>query len=180
MDRSALEQKLAELPIAQYLFFRTEALEFSPRIRTVCEQECPRFGKTWACPPAVGSYEDCKRRCLSYPEGLLILSLAETGDITNLEKTLKTRPAHEALTHKAAALLKAQGLDTLVLSTESCAICDECTYPNTPCRHPEQMFPCVESHGIIVTALADRFDIDYQYGGNIVTWFSLLLFREPK
>ncbi len=39
MDRSALEQKLAELPIAQYLFFHTDELEFSPRIRTVCEQE---------------------------------------------------------------------------------------------------------------------------------------------
>ena len=62
MDRSALEQKLAELPIAQYLFFRTDELEFSPRIRTVCEQECPRFGKTWACPPAVGAEEACKCR----------------------------------------------------------------------------------------------------------------------
>lgn len=179
MDRSALEQKLAELPIAQYLFFHTDELEFSPRIRTVCEQECPRFGKTWACPPAVGAYEACKRRCLSYPEGLLIISLAETADISDLDETLKTRSGHETLTHQVADLLQEQGLELLVLSTESCAICDKCTYPHAPCRHPDEMFPCVESHGIIVTALADKFGIDYQYGGNIVTWFSLLLFREP-
>ena len=47
-----------------------------------------------------------------------------------------------------------------------------------PCRHPDRMFPCVESHGLIVTALAERHGIEFQYGGNVVTWFSLLLYRE--
>ena len=27
-------------------------------------------------------------------------------------------------------------------------------------------------------ALADRLGVEYQYGGNVVTWFSLLLFRD--
>ena len=44
MDRALLERQLAELPIAQYAFFATEELEFSARIRTVCETECPRCG----------------------------------------------------------------------------------------------------------------------------------------
>ena len=65
----------------------------------------------------------------------------------------------------------------MALSTEACAICEHCAYPDAPCRHPELMFPCVESHGIIVTALAGKEGIDF-YGGNLVTWFSLLLFRE--
>ena len=55
MNREKLEQALAELPVAQYVFFPTRELEFSERIRTVCRQECPRYGKSWACPPAVGS-----------------------------------------------------------------------------------------------------------------------------
>ena len=67
--------------------------------------------------------------------------------------------------------------DVMALSTEACAICEHCAYPGAPCRHPELMFPCVESHGIIVTALAEKEGIDF-YGGNLVTWFSLLLFRE--
>lgn len=177
MDRALLERQLAELPLAQYEFFRTEELEFSERIRRVCETECPRYGKTWACPPAVGTVGECKARCLRYPEGLLLVTVTEVTDIADMEETLATRPAHEALTHEAAALLRAQGLEVMGLSTDSCAICKECSYPNAPCRNPEQMYPCVESHGIVVTALAEKHGIDYLYGGNVVTWFSLLLYR---
>ena len=177
MNRAALEEQLAQLPVAQYAFFRTDELAFSERVRTVCEQECPRFGTSWACPPAVGSVEHCRKVCLSYPEGLLIATLTEVDDIADMKQTLATRPAHEAVTRRVAELLKAQGVDVCTLSTDSCDTCEECTYPSAPCRHPEQMFPCVEGHGIVVTALAEKYGIDCQYGGNTVTWFSLLLYR---
>ena len=177
MNREKLEQALAELPVAQYVFFPTRELEFSERIRTVCRQECPRYGKIWACPPADGSVEECRARCLSYPQGLLISTLTEVEDISDMEQTLTTRPAHEAVTHQVAELLRAQGAAVYGLSSESCAICTQCSYPGAPCRHPDRMFPCVESHGIVVTALAEKYGIEYQYGNNVVTWFSLLLFR---
>lgn len=177
MNIAALEEQLALLPIAQYTFFRTDELVFSERVRTVCEQECPRFGTSWACPPAVGSVAQCRETCLSYPDALLITTLTEVEDIADMAQTLATRPLHEAVTRKVDELLKAQGLDVFVLSTDSCASCEECTYPSAPCRHPKQMFPCVESHGIVVTALAEKYGIDCQYGGNTVTWFSLLLYR---
>ena len=35
MNRARLEERLNELPLAQYVFFRTEELEFSPRVRMV-------------------------------------------------------------------------------------------------------------------------------------------------
>lgn len=178
MDRAALEQQLAALPIAQYEFFSTQELEFSARIRAVCEQECPRYGKTWACPPAVGTVEACKARCLAYPEGLLLVTVTEVADITDMEQTLATRPAHEEVTRQVAQLLRQQGLSVMGLSTDSCAICEHCSYPAAPCRHPDKMYPCVESHGIVVTALAEKLGVAYLYGGNVVTWFSLLLFRD--
>ena len=161
MNRAAVEVQLAELPLAEYVWFETAELEFSERIRTVCRENCPRYNKTWACPPAVGSVEVCRARCLSYPQGLLI-----------------TRGPHEELTRQVSAILRAQGTEVYGLSTESCAICAHCAWPDGPCRHPDRMFPCVESHGIVVTALAERHGIEYQYGGNVVTWFSLLLYRE--
>lgn len=178
MNRERLEAGLCALPLAQYIFFPTEALEFSPRVRTVCEQECPRYGKSWACPPAVGTVEECQRRAAAFSEGLLIVTLTEVEDIADMEQTLSTRAAHEEVTHQVAALLRGEGIVPLVLSTESCEICRTCTYPDAPCRHPERMYPCVESYGIVVTALAERLGVEYQYGGNVVTWFSLLLFNE--
>ena len=93
------------------------------------------------------------------------------------KSTLDTRASHEEITHQVAALVQAQGAETYALSTESCAVCPACTYPNAPCRRPDRMFPCVESHGILVTDIAERYGIDFQSGGNIVTWFSLILYR---
>lgn len=180
MNRERLIDRLADLPIAQFEFFRTEELTFSERIRTVCEQECPRYGKTWACPPGVGTVEECRKKCLSYPNGLLISTLTEVHDISDLEETLATRPAHEAITRQVAKLLRNEGVEVFGLSTESCAICEKCTYPDAPCRHSDKMFPCVESHGIVVTELAERYGVEYQYGNQVVTWFSLLLYREGE
>ena len=64
----------------------------------------------------------------------------------------------------------------LQLSTESCAICEDCAYPAAPCRHPDKMFPCVESQGILVTELCEKYGMEF-FNGNIVTWVSLILYR---
>lgn len=108
----------------------------------------------------------------------MMTSITEVSDIANLEETLATRAPHEELTRQVRDMIAAQGVETRALSTEACAICQHCAYPDAPCRHPDRMFPCVESHGIVVTALAERHGIEFQYGGNVVTWFSLLLYRE--
>ena len=74
-------------------------------------------------------------------------------------------------------LVRQQVKETLVLSTESCAICESCAWPDGPCRHPDRMFPCVESHGIVVTDLAEKTGVDFYAEGNLVTWFSLIFYR---
>lgn len=176
MDREALEQGLAELPLLQYEFFAPKELEFSPRIRHVCESECPMYGKTWACPPAVGPVEACQSRCLSYENALCITTVTEVRDIADMEETLATRAGHEAVTRQTEALLRTCGAaEVYVLSTEACSICQQCTYPNGPCRHPDRMYPCVESHAIVVTALAERYGIEF-LSGNCVVWFSILFY----
>lgn len=176
MDKASFEQKLAQLPLFQYSFMKSEELTFSDRVRTICETECPRFGTTWACPPAVGPVETCKARCLSYPELLMISTVTEVRDIADMDECLSTSKEHEAIAYEVAQLLKEQGCEVLVLSTESCSQCARCTYPDAPCRKPERMFPCVESHGILVTELCEKYGMEF-FNGNIVTWFSLLLFR---
>lgn len=176
MDKEKLEQQLAQLPLYQYAFIRTEELVFTERVRKICEMECPMYGKTWACPPAVGSVEDCKKRCLAYPEALVITTITEVSDIANLQETLDTRAPHEAVTREAAAFVKEQAAEVMVLSTEACAICEQCAYPDGPCRHADKMYPCVESHGILATEIAEKYGIDF-FDGNIVTWFSIIFYR---
>ena len=112
-----------------------------------------------------------------YHNCLLISSIAEVNDIADIDETLATRPAHEALTEQVGALLKEQGVQPYILSTQACAICDRCAIlDNQPCRFPEKMHPCVESHGINVVPILERLGLEFQFGSNVVTWISLLLY----
>lgn len=177
MDKAALEERLAELPLYSYGFFDTRELEFTDRVRWVCEHECPMYGTTWACPPAVGTVEECRKKCMSYPECLMIASVTKVSDISNIDETLATRPAHEKLTNRVRDEMRELGVRPFILSTEACTICSRCAYlDGLPCRMPGAMHPCVESQGINVIPLLEKFGLEFQYGENVVTWVSLLFF----
>ena len=177
MDREWLEARLAEYPLYAYDFFTTDELVFSERVRYICAHECPMYNTTWACPPAVGSVDECRARVMAFDEGLMIATITEVSDIANIRETLDTRKDHEAITREITGLIASRCGETLTLSTEACAHCERCSYPNAPCRHPDRMFPCVESHGILVTDLAERRGIDFMAGSNLVTWFSLIFYK---
>ena len=89
-----------------------------------------------------------------------------------------TRADHEELTRQAAELVRQQTEDIYVLSSEACAECEECSYPAAPCRFPDRMNPCIESHGILLTDTLEALGIEFQFGGNVVTWFSLVFYNE--
>ena len=179
LNKELLEQQLAELPLYVYEFIDPAKLEFSDRIRWICEHECPMYGKTWACPPAVGSVASCRCKCGSYGSCLMISTIVEVADISDINATLETRGDHEAVTNAVRDLMRQQGVEPYVLSTEACAECERCAYlDGEPCRFPDRMHPCVESHGINVLALLDEMGLAFQYGENVVTWFSLLFFNE--
>ena len=177
MNRELLEQQLSELPLYIYDFFDPKDLEFSSRIRWICENECPMYGKSWACPPGVGSVDCCQKKCMTYENCLLISSIVEVRDIADMEETLATRPDHEALTKEVRELMRAQGVDPYILSTEACTLCESCAIlEGKPCRMPEKMHPCVESHGINVVPILESRGLEFQFGANVVTWISRLFF----
>ena len=179
MDKERLEQQLSELPLYTYFYITPDQLEFSDRIRYICKTECPRYGKSWACPPGVGSVEDCKAKCLGYRECLVIGTITECNDIADIDETLATRPDHEAVTDQVQQMLRDMEVEPYILSTDSCAICANCTFPEgKPCRHQDRMHPCIESHGINIIPTLEENGLEFQYGENIITWYSLLFFND--
>jgi predicted metal-binding protein len=179
LNREILENQLAEFPLFAYGFIDPKALDFTDRVRYICSTECPMFGKTWACPPAVGSVEECKGKCQAHSECLMIATITEVSDIANIAECLDTRGEHEDITTQVAALMRQQGVSPYILSTEACAICSRCAIEDgLPCRMPGRMHPCVESHGINILALLDQQGLAFQYGENVVTWFSLLYYND--
>ena len=179
INRERLEQQLAALPLYAYFYLDPKTLEFSQRIRYICEAECPMYGKTWACPPAVGQVADCAEMCRSYSSCLVIGTVTETEDISDIGKSLQTRHAHEVITNQVRDMFREQGTEPYILSTEACAACERCAYlDGQPCRKPERMHPCVESHGINLIPTLEENGLEFQYGENIITWYSLLFFQE--
>ena len=179
LDRELLESQLADFPLFVYGFIDPTELEFTQRVRFVCQMECPMYGQSWACPPAVGTVEECRGRCLKYKDCLMISTITEVSDIANIEESLATRGDHEAITTQVAALMEQQDVSPYILSTEACAICARCAYlDGQPCRFPEKMHPCVESHGINVIPAMEMLGVPFISGENVVTWVSLLFFNE--
>ena len=177
INKELLETHLAELPLYIYAFIDPKGLEFSDRIRWICEHECPMYGKSWACPPGVGCVAECKGKCMDYENCLMISSITEVEDITDINETLATRPEHEKLTNQVGDLMRELGVEPYILSTEACAECERCAYlDGQPCRFPDRMHPCVESHGINVIPVLEENSLEFQFGSNVVTWISLLFF----
>lgn len=176
--RNQIEEMLLELPVVQYAWLDIRDIPFSDRVRAICRQECPRYDKSWACPPGVGTVEECRQVCDGYDGAFVFTTIAEVCDIENMEETLATRREHEEVTRAIRQILEQHVSKTLALSGDSCAICEKCAYPDQPCRHPDKMIPCVEGYGIVVPLLAEQAGIEFMNGSSIVTWFGIILFTK--
>lgn len=178
LDTAKFEEFISAYPIYEYRILDTSDLSVETRVRQICKQECERYGSTWACPPAVGTLEECEKKIRSYGKAVFFSSVAEVSDLMNMQEMLSTRDAHEALTTEVAGFLREQGFDTFTLSTESCDICETCAYTQgEPCRFPERMHPCLESHGVVVSEIVEKEHMEYNLGGNTILWFSMVLYR---
>lgn len=174
--REELEERLAKFPLVEYGFLKADQVQFLERVRTVCRENCPQYGKSWACPPAVGTVDECRERCRAFTDVMIFSTMVQVQDITNMEETLATREEHEEVTRAVREVFREIYGECLFLSTESCAVCSKCAYPEGSCRHPERMIPCVESYGILVTDLAEKAGMTFFEDYNTVVWFSAVFF----
>ena len=178
ITQEEIEKKITEYPIFEYAFFDTNELSFYPNVRTICEVQCPQYGKSWSCPPAVGVLEECKKRCLSYKDAFIFSTVSEVQDTLNMEESLSTRGEHIDIVNQIRKDVFPRDEDILILTAESCSICEKCTYPDSPCKHKDRMYPCIESQTIIVTEICENHNMSFLNGHNIITWFCLILYNK--
>ena len=58
-----------------------EKLEFEQWVRDICKNSCRYYNKSWACPPASGTLEECKARCFEYEHFVLFNFRSDIEDI---------------------------------------------------------------------------------------------------
>lgn len=168
---------LKKIGIREYGVIQTDRIPFAQEIRKICEgNTCRLYGKSWACPPAVGTAEECRIRCLSYKNALVFNSVYPLDDSFDYEGMMRGHQAFKDLCDRLYALAEQQLKKFLLLSNEGCRRCEICTYPDAPCRHADRLFPSVEGFAILISDLADCAGVRYMHEKNTVTYFGMLLY----
>lgn len=166
-----------ELGIHQFAFLKTSDLVFTEGVRSLCEMNsCGQYGKTWACPPGVGTLEECKEKVLKFENLFVFTTKHELEDSFDFEGMEKGKAKHNEICPAIAELFQQNFESLLILSAEGCSRCDTCTYPDAPCRFPDTLFPSIESYGVEVNRLAATANINYINGANTVTYFGCIMY----
>lgn len=165
--------------VHQHGSVKPSEVEFKQEIRDICKANvCRKYGTTWACPPAVGTVEECRERCLRYNTMLVFTGKFMLEDSFDYEGMVRGASEFKKLALDFEAAVKPLLKDYLMLSNESCGLCKVCTYPHAPCRFPERLHHSLEGYGVIVSDLAKQAGVNYNNGENSLTYFGALLFND--
>ncbi|NLO49123.1 MAG: DUF2284 domain-containing protein [Clostridiales bacterium] len=171
-----IEEFIYAYPVCEFACLTPGELNFSDKVRYICERECPNYGKSWACPPGIEPIGLCIEKCLAFDHVFLFTSIAEVSDCMNFDACLQARRSHEQMTRDIKKRFEERFGTVLALST-GCTLCDKCAYPDNPCRHPSDRLSTIESHGILIMETASRLGIMLDCGNNMVTYLSLIFFN---
>ena len=153
-------------------------IELKEEVREMCASgKCAMYDKRWSCPPGCGTLDECRELLKDYTRGILVQSVGELEDNFDIETMMETEAAHKERFYAMRKALVEKGIDALAAGAGCCTICPECTYPDAPCRFPEQKMSSMEALGMLVLEVCKANDIRYFYGENTIAYTSCFLFR---
>lgn len=162
--------------VHEFAFLNPADIKFEDEIQAICGNgACEMYGKTWACPPALGDAKECRQRCLGYSNAMLFSAVYELEDSFDYEGMLEAGVKFRELCDDIYNIAGGDNNKFLMLCNGACLRCKECTYPNSPCRFPEKLFLSLEGHGIMVSTLAKSLGMKYINGKDTVTYFGMIL-----
>ncbi|MDR1727330.1 MAG: DUF2284 domain-containing protein [Acidobacteriota bacterium] len=142
-----------------------------PDVRAACEvNRCGRFGKSWSCPPACGTLEECAARLGKYSAGLIVQTVGRLEDEFDAEGMDAAGRRHAESFRALSERLWGEFPDMLPVGTASCSLCGRCTWPDAPCRNPRGAFAPMEAYGMMVSEICRRNGLDYYHGKGTITF----------
>ena len=158
--------------------FPTDKLMFLKEVRAMCEvNKCGKYDACWTCPPSCGTLEQITEEAKQYSWGLLLQTTAEMEDSFDIEAMMTAADDQKKHFNGLYDYLRENGVDCLPMSSGACNVCEECTYPDAPCRFPEKAIPSMEAYGLVVSDVCTLADTPYYYGENTLTYSGCILFK---
>ncbi|MFA5741737.1 MAG: DUF2284 domain-containing protein [Candidatus Izemoplasmatales bacterium] len=163
----------------RWTFVNKDDIIFRDEFTAKCQMNyCGRYNKSWTCPPAIGNIDSIKKKCLHHSQAILFSMIFPLEDPYDVEGMDFGRNTIMQITYDLFDMVNKSGMHTAFLAAGSCSLCEKCTYPNFPCRHPEKAMISMEALGIDVAVLARKSGLKYYNGVNTVTYFAMIFFDE--
>lgn len=153
-----------------------DSLVFLPEVRDMCAaNKCGAYGVKWSCPPAIGPLEESVARVSHYHRGIIIQSTGYLRRIVDARTMFETIKLHNRKFESFVKAFRRYYPDCLPMGVGACHKCEECTYPDRPCRFPDAVFPSMEAYGLVVADVCKKSGMRYDYGDKTITVISCIL-----
>lgn len=169
----ALEEGFAGAAVAS-----TADIVFDPMFRPLCEENiCGQYGANYSCPPDCGSVEEMKQRILGHKKALLLQTIWEISDYSDMTRIKPAKASHNVAQIRLVKKLRGAGVDGLIVGASGCALCSPCAITKgQPCAFPEYAFSCMSAYCIFVKKLADICGLEYDCGDGLLAFFGMYVF----
>lgn len=156
----------------------TEDIVFDFSFRPYCEENlCGQYGANYSCPPDCGSPEAMKQRVLAHKKALVLQTIWEISDYSNMDLIKPAKAAHNAAEIRLVKRLRADGRDGFIVGASGCALCSPCKQVlGQPCAFPEYQYSCMSAYCIFVKKLADKCGMEYDCGDGLLAFFGMYIF----
>jgi len=177
-DIEALIKEAIDSGFSQAGELNVTALEFMPEVREMCSVDlCHQYGKNWRCPPGCGSIEEAAERAAQYSYGVLVQTIGKMEDDFDYETIQDTAEKHKNNFAALVDKVKERVPDVLPMGAGTCSLCETCTYPDAPCRFPDQSISSMEAYGLWVSKVCELSNIPYNNGKQTITYTSCYLLK---
>ena len=157
----------------------TEDIVFDFSFRPYCEENlCGQYGANYSCPPDCGSPEAMKQRVLAHKKALVLQTIWEISDYSNMDLIKPAKAAHNAAEIRLVKRLRADGRDGFIVGASGCALCSPCKQVlGQPCAFPEYQYSCMSAYCVFVKKLADKCGMEYDCGNGLLAFFGMYVFN---
>lgn len=176
------DQEMIQLAVAEGFaaaaIVDTAKIQFDPSFRPYCaENLCGQYGTNYSCPPDCGSPEEMKQRILAHRKALVLESIWEVVDYSDVPAIKQAKKGHNAAELRTVQKLRQAGCEGLIVGSSGCALCTPCNQIlGLPCKYPDLKYSCMSAYCIFVRALADECGMEYDCGPGLLGLFGMYVF----
>ena len=175
-DYDGLAELAKESGFSHYAPLDISTLEFMQEIRDMCNpKQCKNYNTSWSCPPACPSLEEMREQVKKYTTGILVQTVGDIEDSLDWDGIVEAGSRHKENFGKMRASLSKKHPSLLAMGAGECKLCETCTYPDEPCRYPDEMEVSMEACGLFVSKVCTDNDLAYNYGPEYIAFTSCFL-----